>query len=116
MIARLYLKKEKLMKKWLKKANISQNTIPDWLYRLPPGQYTIMQICKLTEQSYSNVSRRMQILSVPSIQMNIEEYRKKFDPDLKIHGRNYVMLYNWKGYEPYLEKIIARRLKNTTRG
>lgn len=104
------------MKNWLKKSTISPYNVPEWLSKLPPGEYSIMQICKITGQTYANIYLRLKILEVKTRKVPLMTYQQEFDSEISLHGRDNVTVYDWRGYQHHLVKAAENRVAALKKG
>lgn len=87
------------------KYKLSEETIPEWLMRLPPGEYTITQIQNEAGLHRDTIYTRLEALAVDKRWVKIEN-----------HWKN---VYNWKGATFYWTRIYDKKkeklLKEMTR-
>lgn len=85
----------------MKKTNMSEINIPNWLVKLPAGDYCIPEICEMFNLTYHCVYQRLYALNIPS-------YKKEVNLGM---GVNRVMImYTWNGFEEESKKINKLRL------
>lgn len=76
--------------------------VPLWLEKLPPGEYTIVEVCKLTKATTSNVYIRFQALGV--------------EKKLTRKGHIWNNIYFWKGAKHYVRQEFEKKMKELPNG
>lgn len=74
---------------------MSEDSVPQWLIKLPPGDYTLTEICNKTLMGRHNTYMRLEALEV--------EKTYKYKGALKMN------LYHWKGASYYWYRIYENR-------
>ncbi len=75
--------------------------IPNWLIKVPAGEYTVYELMEITEEKRSNVQIRMNMLQI--------EKRKK------IINSRWMNVYIWQGAEYYLTRSYNENLNKIRR-
>lgn len=65
-------------------------TIPKWLLNVPPGEYSLKELVRLTGASRHNIYMRLETLGVVKAHKRIDIF--------------WMNIYTWEGAEFYLEK------------
>jgi len=91
----------------VKKTNLSKINIPDWLVKLPAGEYCIPQLCEMFKLTYHQVYQRLYVL-------NIQNYKKEVNFGMGVVRP--MIFYVWKGFEEESKKINTMRIEKLNKG
>jgi hypothetical protein len=84
----------------------SEITIPDWLAKLPAGEYCVSELCEITKLSYHTIYMRLAVLDVKT-------YKKEVSLGLGISRK--LIFYKWEGLDIQTQKINKKRMQKLTK-
>lgn len=91
----------------MKKTQMSEINIPDWLLDLPPGDYCIPQLCEKFNLTYHCIYQRLYALDLPN-------YKKEVKLGMGVS--RLMIFYRWEGFEKESERINCKRVQKIKKG
>ena len=70
-----------------REVNLFVKKVPKWLKKLPPGQYTVNEVSKITGGTYANICQRFKVLELPRHPIKLGNFK--------------LIKYEWIGFEQY---------------
>lgn len=86
----------------MKKTEMSEINIPDWLLTLPAGDYCIPELCERFGLTYHSIYQRLYALNLPSYKREI---------NLRLGVSRVMIFYTWEGFEQESNRINRMRVE-----